>query len=270
MGAVTHTPGRAASAPESTRRARADALRSLVIWVFIVCAVSTVIAGLLPSTGWSAGVKIIILGGLLAGGLASSIRSLQRGFLPARFDVREGRSFTAPVGRRLGHQIATILFTVAASAILVSLTKDSTGFGRAAFVLYWPFGLVAAFIALTIFNVIPILRGRPGVDLTPEALVYRQPLGDLIIPWPALAAEATVTITRADLQSSAVLTVGRPDLVRRRGLVSASFRIPVALLQIDPLVLAGTIRYYLQNPDRRAQIGTLTEHEHLLAELSLS
>jgi hypothetical protein len=269
-GPVTHTPRRTASAPESTRRTRADAPRRLLIGAFIVCAVS-VIASLLPSTGWWVNAKIIIAVGLWAGWLASSIMSLRRGFLPARFDVREGRSFTAPVSRRRGLQITSIMFAGAVSAIVIeSWINDSAGIGRSASVRYWSLGLVAVFIALILINVIPTLRGRPGVDLTPETLAYRQPLGDLIIPWPALAGEVTVTITRPDLQSSVVPTVARPDLVRRRGLASTTFRIQVVLQQIDPFFLAAAIRFYVQNPDRRAQIGTLAEHEHQLADLGLS
>jgi hypothetical protein len=86
-----------------------DAPRRLLIGAFIVCAVS-VIASLLPFTGWWVDAKIIIAVGLWAGWLASSVMSLRRGFLPARFDVREGRSFTPPVSRRRGRQIASNMF----------------------------------------------------------------------------------------------------------------------------------------------------------------
>jgi hypothetical protein len=48
-----------------------------------------------------------------------------------------------------------------------------------------------------------------------------------------------------------------------------TYRVELRSLRIDPAFLAAVINFYVINQGRRAQIGTLAEHERLLTDIGV-
>jgi hypothetical protein len=191
------------------------------------------------------------------------IIGIQGGSQPARFDVHEGDAFTAPVSRRRSYQVVAIMFGV--TALLSNHVGGGVATGWLAFSGFRLSWLWVVAIALAVLNVLLTLSGWPSLDLTPEALVYRHGLGTTVFPWSALTAE--VTLQGRGSQLYLVLTVARPDLVRRSGLARTSPRVVMAWQRIDPTFLAMAISFYVENVDCRGRIGTSAEHERLRVTL---
>jgi hypothetical protein len=125
------------------------------------------------------------------------------------------------------------------------------------------FVLAGLVVVLSAVTVVAVWRGV-GVQLRPDGLVDRTPLGTLVVPGEALAPGYPLPVPPA--ASHLTLTYARPELVRRRGLVV--FRRLVQTSNVDTMFLVHAIRYYLDHPQHRPLIGTQAEYDDLLPAVS--
>ncbi|WP_432978961.1 hypothetical protein [Dactylosporangium sp. CA-233914] len=102
-----------------------------------------------------------------------------------------------------------------------------------------------------------------GVQLRPDGLVDRSPLGTLTVPWDALSTDSLPQ--SQPTATSLLLTYVRPDLVRRHGVPFSRRRIRTDA--VNALFLANAIHYYLVNPQHRQAIGTEAEYDDLRSAL---
>jgi hypothetical protein len=109
-----------------------------------------------------------------------------------------------------------------------------------------------------------------AMELTPAGVYWRSPLLRRVVPWGALAPGGP---PRPQISANRLhLVVARPELVVQRGwaLGFGPPQRPVVPLQVDmhPWLLADAIRWYAEHPADRTAIGTHTEHQRLIAELT--
>ncbi|TDB95198.1 hypothetical protein E1091_10345 [Micromonospora fluostatini] len=119
--------------------------------------------------------------------------------------------------------------------------------------------LAAVFVA----QVVTVVRGRVGVDLTPAGVEVREPLGVRTIPWAALAPGAPGAWSGGQML---YLDVRYPDLVTGWGLRWGSRRSPgigLGHLNVHPEFLAAALRHYVDHPEERAGIGTPVGYDRL-------
>ncbi|MFI7601854.1 hypothetical protein [Actinoplanes sp. NPDC049681] len=185
---------------------------------------------------------------------------------PAALVVRAGSaSFTAPVRA----------WPVFYALPVLALTGDRVGTAvrdlRADDL--FPVDVCVAVVYVTV-AVIVVARAWRGFDiaLRPDGLYDRRALGTVFVPWAALPAVRT-RLRRSPATSvfppgafaahdddpagspdQIRLGYGRPELVRRRGLVWHTRRIRTA--QVDMRFLAAAIRFYATNPEQQPAIGT--------------
>ena len=124
-------------------------------------------------------------------------------------------------------------------------------------------GLGVILVGLSVFALMlhwHLAWGWFGVQLQPDGVHDRQPLGSLFIPWDAFvhAYPAAPNGTQ-----QVALYYERPELVRRRGLRPDGQNIPAA--SIDTAFLAWTINEYVAHPEYRSAIGTEAELRRLTA-----
>jgi hypothetical protein len=120
-----------------------------------------------------------------------------------------------------------------------------------------------ALLAVAAITVAAAWRGDHGVQLRPDGLIDRSPLGTLTVPWQALAPGYPLPVQPN--AASLALTYTRPELEQRRGLASRRF---IRTDNIDALFLVHAIRHYLAHLDQQSAIGTQTEYDHLLRALT--
>jgi len=124
-------------------------------------------------------------------------------------------------------------------------------------------GLSAIIIGLWVFVLILHWRltwGWFGVQLRPDGVYDRQPLGSLFIPWDAFARAYPSAPSGTQ---RVALYYERPELVRSRGLRPGGPNAPAA--GIDAAFLARTINEYVAHPEYRSAIGTEAELRRLTA-----
>lgn len=136
--------------------------------------------------------------------------------------------------------------------------------------------LIAVSVGLTVLAAVVIVvlvaavfNGRPRIDLTPAGIEIRETFGRRTVPWAALAPG---TPARQPFPRKVVLTVTRPELVQRRGLVRGSAAAPVldlAWLNVQPWFLADVLRWYVDHPQERAALGTEAGNERLCQALPM-
>ena len=101
-----------------------------------------------------------------------------------------------------------------------------------------------------------------GAELRPTGLRVRHLFGVLTVPWEALAPGYPV---RPDPRFRRLaLTYTRPELVHRRGIFSRRL---VPIDNVHGWFIADVIRYYVEHPEQRADIGRQTEYDRLLHTL---
>jgi hypothetical protein len=83
-----------------------------------------------------------------------------------------------------------------------------------------------------------VLRGIPRLELTAQALVLRNPLGTVRLPWQALSPTDPV---RHVHQKGITLNVTDRKLIERRGLAWRSGEVDLSNVAIDPQFLAESI-----------------------------
>ncbi|GIF75608.1 hypothetical protein [Asanoa siamensis] len=124
--------------------------------------------------------------------------------------------------------------------------------------------LGVAAVLLLATQLVNLLTGRPGVELTPAGVTVGSPFGHLTVPWEGLRPGYPLRPAPRDAMLS--LAVARKDLTRRRGLGTVFLR----WIDVNPLFLTDVIRYYVDHPEHRAAIGTTEEHDRLTTSLGLT
>jgi hypothetical protein len=222
-------------------------------------------------------VWLLVVG--LAGGLGGwavirAGRPAARARRPRRLVVHEG-AFVAPwLAERVHNTLIMILVVPVMAALPMAWLHDFDP-ERAT---DWPLFLLefAAVLALTalLFARAYFSWRRPfDLCLTPEGILWRDELLHRFIPWPALALGGP-SHPRPD-EKDLRLVVARPELVTRPGfqlVAMGPIRYPHINLMVDvrPDFLADAIRWYVEHPEDRAAIGTVAEHDRLVAVLTAS
>lgn len=94
--------------------------------------------------------------------------------------------------------------------------------------------------------------GRYGVRLAPDGIIDRQAYGRMFVPWDALA---TPDPAYSQGPHQVTLRVGRPDLVRRRGVhIGGRALLPAAGVSAE--LLTRAINEYANHPEARSTIGS--------------
>ncbi|MGI5183404.1 hypothetical protein ACQEVZ_44815 [Dactylosporangium sp. CA-152071] len=122
--------------------------------------------------------------------------------------------------------------------------------------------LACLVVVLSVLQIAAAWRGV-GVQLGPDGVKDRGPLGTLTVPWDALTTASLPPTTPTAL--SLRLTYARPDLVRAAGLPLTRTRIRTDT--IDALFLAHAVHHYLVHPERRQGIGTAAGYAELMTVL---
>jgi hypothetical protein len=124
---------------------------------------------------------------------------------------------------------------------------------------------VLAAVAILVI-VAAVFQGRPRIDLTADGIEIRETLGRRTVPWAALMPG---TPARQPSARRMVLTVTRPELVRRRGLVRRALVLELVWLRVQPWFLTDVLRWYVDHPQERAALGTEAGNERLCRALAV-
>ncbi|PWU53733.1 hypothetical protein DLE60_05475 [Micromonospora globispora] len=125
-------------------------------------------------------------------------------------------------------------------------------------------GLAVLAAVLIVVLAAAVFQGRPRIDLAPAGIEVREPLGRRTVPWTALAPG---TPARQPSARKLVLTVARPELVHRRGLVRRAPVLELTWLRVQPWFLTDVLRWYVDHPQERAALGTEAGNERLCRAL---
>jgi hypothetical protein len=245
----------------ASRSLMAGALLVAVAWVAFVVLVRP--RGRPWESLWQFGQVMTLLGSFAASVLGTRPRPG-----PARFVVRDGVAFVVPASRAWGYLVAGIALS---SGFVAAAAAGETGLGPTPSAIDYGFAVIFSVVSLAVlgvpgFVVFVALRRRPYVELTPRGVVVREMFGNRAIPWEALRPGLPQRLGNSQLLT---LTVDRPDLVVRKGLVGRAPRVFLTYGRIHPWLLVDAIRHYADHPERRPAIGTRAEHERLLAELGV-
>jgi hypothetical protein len=175
---------------------------------------------------------------------------------PRVFEVRpQVPAFSAPPRPALA--LYALVMLILAMGVTGVLVRDlGTGIPAP-----WLFALLAVLAAVP--PCVGAWRGV-GIELRPDGLRDREWAGTLIVPWAALPV---VPLPQpADERATLRVRYARPELVRRHGLVTS--RRQLLTDSMDQDLAAQTIRYYTTHPEHRPAIGTRTEYDRLLSEIS--
>ncbi|MEU9506252.1 hypothetical protein AB0D32_08210 [Micromonospora sp. NPDC048170] len=137
------------------------------------------------------------------------------------------------------------------------------------YALVLPPAVMVAVAALLIGALVAaVFSGSPRVDLTPLGIEIREPFGRRTIPWVALCPGTPARQWDGD---RLILTVTRPELVERRGLLRGSRtapRLALTWLRVHPWFLTDAIRYHVDHPDEREDVGTPVGYARLRRTLT--
>ena len=205
--------------------------------------------------GAALAVGLLLLVGTTLGAVGLAVLVLAR-VLPTRrppaLDLDSGRRrFVVPMQPRAYAVLALCGAVVAANLVPVERVPD-TGRMRLSTVPYLlPIGLVTAGLLLA-FALVLAMSGRPYLTLEPTGLAVwwgrRHAVG-----WDELAPGGPLPPSGRNPREL--------SLHRRRP--GKPVRLPVRMLRVDPAFLAGVVRMYVENPARRAAIGTAGERDAL-------
>ena len=126
------------------------------------------------------------------------------------------------------------------------------------------FGTVLLAVTVLAVGLLLVLAWREtGLEVRPDGLIDRNPLGTLAVPWEALAPG----YPQPSPGKSLVLAYARPELVCRRHIASRR-KLAVQALNADPRYLGTVIAHYVAYPQYRAAIGTQAEYDRLRRALN--
>jgi hypothetical protein len=245
--------------------------RRLVVGTAVVCAAACVGLQLLAAPRSSGRLVLVLLPGAVAVAcLVLSITAL-RDARPAAFVVDPRTPAFRPVPRRTDVYAAVSVIFLAGGQVagwtIVAGSAPVAGPRVARIVTGVEFTvgtvLVASMVAVTGVLAAALWRGV-GVQLRPEGLVDRGPVGRLTVPWEALTPG--YPFVSSPSARSLVLSYARPELIRQRGLVLSRQQINAGAT--DPRFLGRALVHYVAHPQYRAAIGTQVEHDRLLAALN--
>ncbi|RKN43565.1 hypothetical protein [Micromonospora endolithica] len=172
-----------------------------------------------------------------------------------RVDERE-RAFFAPPRPEAGFLPFLVGFT-AYQSVTTWVAADGGSALRA---------LAVFFASATVAWVTVGWRNVPSVELTAEGIVHRRHEKGWFVPWSAL--DPAGRVGSANGVRTISLPISRPDLVRSSGWGRGRSLVAVGDLDVAPALLAGALRHYLAQPERRAEIGTPAEYARLRRALT--
>jgi hypothetical protein len=226
---------------------------------------------------WQAVARFLPVLAILAAGLLLAVASLRGDMtLPAVFVVREGVGFTVPRYRQYGHHLIGLVL-LGSAIVGLSITQwrmpadhhDSPIVPVLYSSMVVMLVLSGLAVAFTTAHIIVALGERPCIELTPDAVLFRDRWGRLDVPWQAL--RPGLPMRGANLRVLS-LTVDQPELVVRHGLIvgpTRQLKMP-QFARVNGAFLADVIRYYVDHPQWRPAIGTHAEYARLLAEFGLA
>jgi len=174
---------------------------------------------------------------------------------PAAFEIDEqDRSFRTP---RLANGVLLMLAALQLLAAFAGATTWSAAHGD----FFWTGAAgTLGMGALLATNAQAAWRGH-GLTLRPDGIQADKQAGSLVIPWDALVAERP---GRGDERWKIKLGYARPDLVTSTGWVRT--RDEVTIEGTDEEFVLSAIHTYATEPGRRHAIGTVAEHDLLVAD----
>ena len=176
---------------------------------------------------------------------------------PRAFLVRpQVRAFSAPPNPvTVLITLALLVIAMRSTGVVVRDLRTTDAFADRLPALFW--------VLATAYSYVGAWRGE-GIELRPDGVRDRGWAGTLIVPWDALPVVPIPL--HPNERATLRLRYARPELVRRQGLVIRRRRLSTD--NIDQELAAQIIRYYTTHPERRPAIGTRTEYDRLLSELS--
>ncbi|MCX4385488.1 PH domain-containing protein [Micromonospora peucetia] len=264
------------TAPARASRTTAIGLPQLLVVAALVIAVAwpAVVTTWEPRGFWAGLLLRSVPFGLALLAFGAAVLSTRgRWRRPAELTLTGGARLRVPPGPGFGWFVAGQVLVLASATVPVAdfdwLDDPDAPPAPLRYALVLPPAVMLAVAALLIgVLVAAVFSGRPRVDLTPSGIEVREPFGRRTIPWVALCPG---TPARQSTGDQLVLTVTRPELVERRGLLLGSRTAPrlvLAWLRVHPWFLADAIRYYVDHSDERDAIGEPEGYERLRRALA--
>jgi len=173
------------------------------------------------------------------------------------FVVGPGPAFVAPADRAHGYFVAgqvllaawvtrsPSLFQGAPYADPVTVTMRAIMIGSA--------------VVVTVLNLVLVgiaLFGRPRLELTPDGVYLGNPFWRRAVRWDELVPGLPLRQPDQDALTLTTVRPGRPAM-----------RLTLNYIRVHTWFLADAIRYYVDHPDRRAEIGTQAGYDRLMTAL---
>lgn len=212
---------------------------------------------------------IVAVGAKLIVGIIQIPRFLRgKSGRPGRLDLNNG-AFDVPPMRSAALAAGSNILVI---SVIIGLILEG----------WWPAGgrpsvggsiawflAIALLLALAVYLAAGAWRGT-GLSLTPAGLIIRTPLSRREVPWTALKRSTPKRVPlRAPLLS---LSVEDPSQVTTTGPVLGAgrvIRLPMDFY-VHPWFLADTIRWYVDHPVDRNNIGNPAELNRLLDTLTVT
>jgi len=173
---------------------------------------------------------------------------------PAAFEIDEqDRSFRTP---RLANGVLMMLAALQLFVFAAGFTVWSAAHGD----VFWTGVAAILLLGWLLATNAPLAWRGHGLTLRPDGIHADKSSGALVIPWDALVAERP---GRGDERWKIKLGYARPDLVTSTGWVQA--RDEVTIEGTDDEFVLSAIHTYAAEPGRRHAIGTVAEHDLLVA-----
>src|SRR5262245_14992256 len=232
--------------------------RPLVVGALAVN-VAAIATGLLWSDRLAGRYVVLLVGtGLIVASVGFSLASVvvPRGRTPG-FVVRPGVAFVAPADRRFGYVVVgQVLLATVITWFPLFINVDPHGDSTLATMHAIVVVLAVLLAGLNFVNVGFALSGRPRLELTTDGVRLSFAYWWRAVRWDELAPGLP---DRQPDRHSLTLTTLRP----RRPAV----RLRLHLVRVHEWFLADAIRYYVDRPEQRTEIGTPAGYVHLVTAL---
>ncbi|MBQ0895868.1 PH domain-containing protein [Micromonospora sp. U56] len=205
---------------------------------------------------WAAG----IAGSIVVPAVGHLLLTREARRRPATFRIDSaGRRFTAPAAPAWAGPWSAMVSWLAAGLLITERVpgEDRVRFFESGDALVWN---VLAVVAVLVVVLLVLLDDRPRLTLDEAGITVRGLVRGRTVRWdrllpggpPAPAGKAFATLVLSEQPST---PAGRP--------VSRSLAVGTAY--VDAVFLAGSVRHYVEHPERRSAIGTAPELDRLRA-----
>lgn len=221
--------------------------------------IAVIATGLLwhPSGFAAHGAVLLVVLGLSLVSLGFSIASFRmpRGQTPG-FVVRPGTAFIAPADRRYGYFVAGQVVLAGVIAWYPSLAFSYRGDDPVLAAERAIMVVIAVLVTCLNFASANALSGRPRLELTPDGVRVGFVYWWRAVRWDELAPGLPL---RQPDRDAVTLTTTRPG--------QPAMRLALNYIRVHPWFLADAIRYYVDHPDGRTEIGTPAGYDRLMTAL---